>query len=63
MSKTLTRNYQDPESKRFWEAAEKAGLDAPKLTMPASSAEGRIEPGDDAPNNQVMDPAEKLEEG
>ena len=35
MSKRLGRNYDDPDSRRWWEAAEKAAANRRKLTIPA----------------------------
>lgn len=33
--KRLTRNYTDPESRLWWESAEKAGANPPKLSVPS----------------------------
>lgn len=35
MDKRLTRNYSDPDSRRWWEAAEKAGANPPKIVVPS----------------------------
>ena len=35
MNKRLTRNYSDPESRLWWEAAEKAAANPPKIVVPS----------------------------
>jgi len=37
MNKRLTRNYTDPESRLWWEAAEKAGANPPKIVVPSQN--------------------------
>ena len=39
MSKRLGRNYEDPDSQRWWAAAEKAVASRRKLVIPASPDE------------------------
>lgn len=39
MAKRLTRNYSDPDSRRWWEAAEKAGANPPKIVVPSLNAD------------------------
>ena len=33
----LTRNYSDPESRKWWEEAEKAAANAPRIIVPSSN--------------------------
>ena len=39
MSKGLGRNYEDPESRRFWESAEKAAANRRQLVVPGCTDE------------------------
>ena len=39
MSKPLGRNYEDPDSQRWWAAAEKAAANRRKLIIPATPSE------------------------
>ena len=41
MSKRLARNYDDINSKRLWEAAEKAAANRRKLVVPEISIEAK----------------------
>ena len=35
MEGRITRNYADPESRKWWEAAEKAGANPPRIVVPS----------------------------
>ena len=39
----LTRNYSDPESRKWWEEAEKAAANAPRIIVPSSAANLKVE--------------------
>jgi hypothetical protein len=52
MSKRLGRNYEDPDSQRWWAAAEKAAASRRKLVIPASPDEKT----DDVPTVQYKEP-------
>ena len=43
MEKRLTRNYSDPESRKWWEEAEKAAANAPRIIIPSSAADLKME--------------------
>jgi hypothetical protein len=43
MDKRLTRNYTDPDSRRWWEAAEKAGANPPKIVVPSPNNDLKAE--------------------
>ena len=43
MSKRLTKNYDDAESRRLWEAAEKAAANRRQLVVPEVSAQANSE--------------------
>ena len=38
----ITRNYSDPESRKWWEEAEKAAANAPRIIVPSSSADLKV---------------------
>ena len=39
----LTRNYSDPESRKWWEEAEKAAANAPRIIVPSSATDLKLE--------------------
>ena len=52
MSKRLGRNYEDPDSQRWWAAAEKAAASRRKLVIPTSPDEKT----DDVPTVKAVQP-------
>ena len=63
MNKRLTRNYTDPESRLWWEAAEKAGANPPKIVVPSLNNDLKAESQPKADANKCEPEAARGEGG
>ena len=56
MDKRVTRNYADPDSRSWWEAAEKAGANPPKIVVPSQNDDLNRETRPSPREHKVTDP-------